>query len=1230
MPHRVFVSHSSVDGEVAEQITAFLENNGVQCWIAPRDIPPGADWVEAVIDGIDTASGMVLVVSEASNESPQVRRELERAVSRGLDLVSVVVQPVELSKWMQYYTSTHQRCDASRGGLKRHLPGMLDTFRAPMQAVSADMSNLSHLLEEDIGRLASSIEFEEGRALRLEPGERRRATVLSLHVVPPETAGLGSHPLAGKRIAETLGAMVRRVVEAFGGHLETSDDYRYRSVFGLERALEDHAHRAVSGAVRLFNGIGEMNRVLKARGLVLDFTMGAASGDLEVAQSGSEGPDPAGPPLREADMLAAGPPRNELLVTSELWRICRDRWQFEKAECEGVDDCMRLADYAIVPVEGRLLRVRVPMVGREAELARLERLLHRQTERKVSRNRRGGARHYVVGIRGEAGIGKSRLAHEFRKRCCEGCDDVEALEGRTLSYAQPPNWIWTSLIRGRLGIERDSSIDLEELRRRLSEIDPGGELPDSAPFLADLLGMDPGGAWEAPGREARAVEQRVAVRNLFAALARGRRLVLVLDDLHRIDGASRRMLEFIIGNCDLKTPIVFILIYRSQREDGSSVEFGVLPGYAHLEEIALEPLDRESSAELLEKILASIGPAEAVAEDVRKRLLASARGNPLFMEELVLDLVEEGLLRVEGGTWSMRGAAEGIRIPDGLRNLLQVRLDRLPADWRNVLQTASVLGAEFPLGLYRCFARRVFGRDPETRILDELEGLGLIRCEQTAFGGRYMFESKLLCSSAYESMLESNLQTLHRAAAESMEEYYPEDDELAPGMLMHHWAIAGETSRALKWGIRALEAAADAYENQRVLEMSDRLLEWAGREPEGRERADMEAGIRIARGETLGLLGRREGQERNLYAALELVREYGLEDSHGEIYVILGNFCEMVGRPEEAEGMFGEAERVGRETEEPAYEAHGSMGLAGLDSRAGRSDMALERMERALEIFRGAGMVRGRGNVLVNMGVLHHRLGHVGRAMKCYDSAMKLFRRVGNRKHLATTLVNTGIMQSNQDRMEEAKSSYDRALGIFRTIGYARGEATALINLGIIHREMGRLDEALECFEQALDIEREAGDRSAEAISLINIGSARSQKQEKEAALECYSKALEIAREIGNRRVEGYSLSSVASACRDLGRFEEALDLFDEGMAVLREVGERKATAECSSNLGLLYCKMGRLEDAADCYRASAETIGDIGAGRYDSEVTVDLRDTLLARGCPKEDVPLPDHWERG
>lgn len=124
MAHDVFLSHSHVDKVFADAICHKLEANAIRCWVAPRDIRPGEDWAEAIINALDTAKVLVLVFSASSNSSPQVRREVERAVNKGLHVLPLRIENVPLSKSLEYFISTQHWLDAIGGELEVHLDGL--------------------------------------------------------------------------------------------------------------------------------------------------------------------------------------------------------------------------------------------------------------------------------------------------------------------------------------------------------------------------------------------------------------------------------------------------------------------------------------------------------------------------------------------------------------------------------------------------------------------------------------------------------------------------------------------------------------------------------------------------------------------------------------------------------------------------------------------------------------------------------------------------------------------------------------------------------------------------------------------------------------------------------------------------------------------------------------------------------------------------------------------------
>jgi len=136
---RVFVSHSSKDKDIATKVILHLESQGNKCWIAPRDIPPGEDWAESILDGIDGAAAMILVVTPAMNDSPHIRREVERAVSNKIPIIPLIVEQTKFAKWVQYYISAHQWVDATEKSL----------FEKAMLDISDKISKVVLLHKED-------------------------------------------------------------------------------------------------------------------------------------------------------------------------------------------------------------------------------------------------------------------------------------------------------------------------------------------------------------------------------------------------------------------------------------------------------------------------------------------------------------------------------------------------------------------------------------------------------------------------------------------------------------------------------------------------------------------------------------------------------------------------------------------------------------------------------------------------------------------------------------------------------------------------------------------------------------------------------------------------------------------------------------------------------------------------------------------------------------------------
>ena len=368
MSRLIFISHSSRDSDTAKVILSFLESKNQSCWIAPRDIPPGADWAESIIDGIDSSEGMILILSEHSNKSPQVRRELERAVSKGITIYPLVMEKLELSKWMQYYISAHQWHDASQTSVSNALPELLKAIKSEQESieVDADLSDFSALLEDDLDRLSSMLEESDEETVLLTPGERRKVAILHIST---QLYGAKISSSVKRTVSNTITNLIGRFAKSYGAFQENLSGTSYRCIFGIEQAIEDDTARALTCGINLFNGFSEFNSVLRKKNLSIEFGLGVSSGMLEVEKTYHDAIDFQGDVLEEAKKLSEEA-SNEILVSGLTYKLLKIQFTWEHTK-----NTFRISDYSLATHEFKVLNVRSPFVGREEEISKLKSVL---------------------------------------------------------------------------------------------------------------------------------------------------------------------------------------------------------------------------------------------------------------------------------------------------------------------------------------------------------------------------------------------------------------------------------------------------------------------------------------------------------------------------------------------------------------------------------------------------------------------------------------------------------------------------------------------------------------------------------------------------------------------------------------------------------------------------------------------------------------------------------------
>jgi class 3 adenylate cyclase/ABC-type oligopeptide transport system substrate-binding subunit len=657
--------------------------------------------------------------------------------------------------------------------------------------------------------------------------ERRIVTALFADVV-------GSTPLADRLDAEDvnliIGEAVRRVirvVESYGGTIQTLAGDGVMALFGAPLAHEDDAERAVRAALDIIS-ISKDYAVEVSNSWDADFAMrvGVHTGIVVAGQLGVSSHieyGAIGDTLNTTARLEAAADKGTVLVSSDTYGQVESlfEWGEERSlALKGKAD--PVSAYPVVrPKSGigssLLLETGPPMIGREAELSLGLELVERLSSGRGS----------VLFIVGEPGIGKSRLAAELRREAM-GKVDVTWLEGRCVSYGQSLSyWPFRDLLRNWLdasATEPDLRLRLK-LHRKLGEIYPNDQV-DRYPYIAAILGLtlEPEFIERLKPLSPESLQYQTfeVVNELISRLSSQRPVVIALDDLHWADSTSIALTEKLLSLAE-SSAVMLILGQRPETDHSSwQLKEAAARDFPHLfKEARLRPLSRDSEVSLLNSLLLDRSLPEAISE----RLLDYAEGNPFYLEQMVRSVTDYRRRRDGNGS-----SQDSFQIPQTLEGVIIARIDRLQATWRTAVTAASVLGRVFTESLLQSMTGI---EGPELgKALHHLRRLDLIREEAAGSQPVYRFKHALIQETAYRTLTGPDRSRLHRRAAQWFMSFYQDRPERVYGLIAHHWLGAGDTEHALRYLKLAGDKARDEWALDEAVDHYRKLvplLETAGR-----------------------------------------------------------------------------------------------------------------------------------------------------------------------------------------------------------------------------------------------------------------------------------------------------------------------------------------------------------------------------------------------------------------
>jgi class 3 adenylate cyclase/tetratricopeptide (TPR) repeat protein len=922
-------------------------------------------------------------------------------------------------------------------------------------------------------------------------GERRQVSVLfadlsSFTELSGELGAEATHDLLNRYFE-----VVDEIIDRYGGTIDKHIGDNVMAVFGAPIAHTDDPERAVRAALDIHEAIQELSC---ETGRDLQVHVGIASGQVVASGTGSgvhREYTVTGQSVNLASRLQEKAAPGETLISDIVYRSV-----LQRVDCAGLGE-LEVKGFAAPISVWRTIRLRKgtaskhqsPFMGRRREKRQFTGLVEECLETGLGQ---------AVLVRGEAGIGKTRLTEEFavisEKRgfaCHRGLVlDFGAGKGQDAIH---------TLVRRLLGIPMGSG----KSRRRDAAATAAGEgmiEADQLVILNDLLDLPQPAElrtiYDAMDNETRNAGKRAVVAKLVEMSSGRRPLLVMVEDIHWADGVT---LVQLAGIATTVADCRGILVMTSRVEG--------------------DPLDQAWRASLRGRPLTTIdlGPLrDFEAEEFAKQFVNAsspfidscvqrAEGNPLFLEQL------------------LRNAEEGTQdeVPHTIQSLVLARMDRLAAEDKMALQAASVIGQRYSMELLR----HLMG-NPGYECTQLIQQYLVI-----PDGDIHLFAHALIQEGVYVSLLEARRRELHRSAAA----WFAEQD---PVLRAQHLDRANDAEASSAYA-DAAQICAAKFEFDTGRQMAERGLEIA-----------QETEIKLELACLLGDYLRDLGQLNNSISAFRSALDFATCAAHKcRVWIGLSASLRQAERFEEALAILYQAETAASESEFPEALTKIYYHRSGLAFRMGDRDVCLESAQRALENAERTTSQEDEARALSALGTAYYMRGHMITAHDHFHRCIHLCRENGFGRFEVANLQMRGLTLYFQSDLRTALREAESAAGTAVKFGYPQVEMTARGIVGGILFDLGELTESEEQINMALELARRLGARSYEPFSYVLLGKIRFAEGDCSAAANLIKAAVEISSEVGMKTAGPRALGALALITEDASARRSALKIGEKALS---------------------------------------------------------------------------------
>ncbi len=1019
-----------------------------------------------------------------------------------------------------------------------------------------------------------------GAAIRVAPesssqeatdGERKTVTALFADIKGSMDLIEDIDPEEARGIVDPAIKLMIEAAHRYDGYIVQSTGDGIFAIFGAPVAREDHPQRALYAALRMQEDVKRYAEKLRAeKGFNLQVRVGVNTGEVVVRSIKTDEAHteytPIGHSTSLASRLQALAAPGSIAISETVRKLIEGYFALKAmgpARIKGVSEPVNVYEVTgLGPLRTRLQRAAgrglTKFVGREREMDAM----------KHAAERAKAAHGQIVAAMAEAGTGKSRLFFEFKAVSQSGWMVLETFSvshGKASAYLPVIELLWNYF---KITSEDDERTRREKVTGRVLALER--TLEDTLPYLFALLGIaegdDPLAQMDGQIKKRRTLD---AIKRIVLRESLNQPLMVVFEDLHWIDEETQALLNLLADSIGT-AKLLLLVNYR--------------PEYSHqwnsktyYTQLRLDPLGKESAEEMLQSLLGD--GADLVP--LKRLIIEKTEGNPFFMEETVQVLLDEGALVRDGAAVRLTKALGELKIPPTVQAILAARIDRLPADEKDLLQALAVMGKEFQQSLVRAVTAK--SDDELNRMLGNLQ-LAEFIYEQPAVGDvEYSFKHALTQEVAYNSVLVERRRLLHRRTGAAIESLYRVRLEDHYADLARHYRLSDDAAKAVEYLRLAAEQAVwrSAYSEAAADLMAAIAL--VGGLPEGTDRLRVELALHTAEGSVAMVLhgiGSQE-RERAFERVCEISERLGDTTSLLRGSIFLSSLYIARGEPLRAREIcrqhLGLAEQSG--AVEILALAHWTIGL---------STLFCGDLNEARTLFR-EWMVRfeaaPQGAFPANLSVTApghcclavHLLGGISEALKLCQESLACARALNHQFTLGMVLISAGWLYQVRREPEAVREVADAVMAIGEEHGFSEW-----LELG----------------------------RSLHGWALAELGDTARGVAEMEAAIAGFVP-------IGGVPRQAFAVAMLAKGYEKLGRIDQAIVMLDDQRVRIQRSGERLDETElCRVKGELLIARDGPGSiDGESCLRKAIEIAQRQAAKWWELRATVSLARMLASEG---------------